>query len=342
MSTLSIEILRRASLVLLGAVALAGAAGCKGNINDGRDGVCEYNGKSYEPGESFPSDDGCNTCFCDEDGSFGGCTEMYCAAVCDRGDKIYQEGESFSAGDTCNTCTCGAGGEVACTSMDCSECLEDDCDTGCLYNNQLYYSGDQFPAGDGCNTCECMPSGDVVCSGATCPMQACSYEGYYHAQGETWLSNDHCASCTCEPGGKAECAFGFVCNSCYYAGTLYETGQSFPAQDGCNTCTCEGGGVSCTEINCACDPAKEWFRDYVGDPQSCQVIDYELLQRVRLRLPAGVVVPGDVRLRAAELQLRHRVDSEALPVFQDRPVSAQLTAAAGAASLSRSHAAVFG
>lgn len=38
---------------------------------------CEYNGETFVDGESFPADDGCNTCFC-EDGSVG-CTEMACA-----------------------------------------------------------------------------------------------------------------------------------------------------------------------------------------------------------------------------------------------------------------------
>ena len=52
--------------------------------------------------------------------------------------------------------------------------------------------------------------------------------------------------------------------------------RSFPSLDGCNTCTCgPDGAVSCTEIACACDPAKEWWRHYVAlDPASCAAIDY--------------------------------------------------------------------
>ena len=40
--------------------------------------TCDYNGTGYAAGESFPSDDGCNTCFCGEDGLVG-CTKRLCA-----------------------------------------------------------------------------------------------------------------------------------------------------------------------------------------------------------------------------------------------------------------------
>ena len=42
---------------------------------------CNVDGLDYEPGESFPSSDGCNTCFCGEDGLVG-CTERACADIC--------------------------------------------------------------------------------------------------------------------------------------------------------------------------------------------------------------------------------------------------------------------
>lgn len=41
------------------------------------DGFCEYDGSVYEAGESFPDADGCNTCFCGDDGLVG-CTKMAC------------------------------------------------------------------------------------------------------------------------------------------------------------------------------------------------------------------------------------------------------------------------
>ncbi|KAH3886186.1 hypothetical protein DPMN_010187 [Dreissena polymorpha] len=39
--------------------------------------VCEYNGKRYKAGESFPDDDGCNTCNCHRGGAVA-CTLMFC------------------------------------------------------------------------------------------------------------------------------------------------------------------------------------------------------------------------------------------------------------------------
>lgn len=39
--------------------------------------VCEYNGVTYQVGESFPADDGCNSCSCTETGEVA-CTLMAC------------------------------------------------------------------------------------------------------------------------------------------------------------------------------------------------------------------------------------------------------------------------
>ncbi|MBI4509230.1 MAG: protease complex subunit PrcB family protein [Deltaproteobacteria bacterium] len=43
---------------------------------------CEYNGRRYKVGESFPADDGCNRCSCLESG-FVACTERACPVECD-------------------------------------------------------------------------------------------------------------------------------------------------------------------------------------------------------------------------------------------------------------------
>lgn len=37
---------------------------------------CQYKGKTYNPGDRFPAEDGCNTCFC-QNGKIV-CTEMGC------------------------------------------------------------------------------------------------------------------------------------------------------------------------------------------------------------------------------------------------------------------------
>ena len=86
------------------------------------DGRCEYDGQSYEPGSSFPAADGCNSCFCDENG--GGsvsCTLVDCQPGCEYGGSVYAIGDAFPNGDGCNTCTCTAEG-VACTTIACNRC----------------------------------------------------------------------------------------------------------------------------------------------------------------------------------------------------------------------------
>lgn len=38
---------------------------------------CTYNGRTYQVGQSFDADDGCNTCSCSNDGQVS-CTLMFC------------------------------------------------------------------------------------------------------------------------------------------------------------------------------------------------------------------------------------------------------------------------
>jgi len=42
--------------------------------------ACAFDGQRYEVGESFQATDGCNTCFCGEDGQIA-CTEIACEAT---------------------------------------------------------------------------------------------------------------------------------------------------------------------------------------------------------------------------------------------------------------------
>lgn len=81
----------------------------------------DYDGKTYKDGESYTTDDGCQTCTC-KDGSFNCKTDSDClnrpAAGCTYNGTDYNSGETFSAGDNCNTCTC-QDGSVNCTSDPC-------------------------------------------------------------------------------------------------------------------------------------------------------------------------------------------------------------------------------
>jgi len=96
---------------------------------------CQVGDWWYAPGDQFPADDGCNTCFCDENGQVS-CTEMACCIdengdgacddTCEYNGAIYPVGESFPSADGCNTCACDANGDVFCTAMACAP--EVDCD----------------------------------------------------------------------------------------------------------------------------------------------------------------------------------------------------------------------
>ncbi len=61
---------------------------------------CLYNGVNYEIDDSFAAADGCNTCFCDEQGI--GCTEMFCggdkANLCAETGGVWHD-EASNCGD---------------------------------------------------------------------------------------------------------------------------------------------------------------------------------------------------------------------------------------------------
>lgn len=145
-----------ARVLTLALLAPAALTGCI-IVSSGGD-ACEYDGVSYEVGDSFPANDGCNTCSCTEDGV--ACTEMACEPpVCVYDGQIYSAGESVPSGDSCNSCFCMDDGSVACTGIAC-----DICD----YNGQIYTAGQSFPSTDGCNTCTCEPGGLVACTEIAC------------------------------------------------------------------------------------------------------------------------------------------------------------------------------
>lgn len=62
---------------------------------------------------------------------------------------------------------------------------------------------------------------------------------------------------------------------CSYDGATYKPGDSFPSSDACNTCNCSASGtVGCTKQACVCNPEAEPWRNYVGDPVTCQTKKY--------------------------------------------------------------------
>jgi hypothetical protein len=153
--------------------------------------TCTYGGKSYEPGQSFPDADGCNTCSCSADGTIA-CTAMGCVKPCEYGGKQYAPGQTFPALDGCNTCTCATDGSgVACTEKAC---------VSCVYGGTTYKPGDTFADVDGCNTCTCLQAGDVACTDRAC--SSCTYAGKTYKLGDTFPATDGCNTCTCAADGS--------------------------------------------------------------------------------------------------------------------------------------------
>ncbi|XP_029645425.1 von Willebrand factor C and EGF domain-containing protein-like [Octopus sinensis] len=81
---------------------------------------CNYNGQIHQVNTSFPSYDGCNTCFC-QGQDVVACTLVGCVSIeiCHYNGRVYYVNDSFPSYDNCNTCYCQASERVACTYRDC-------------------------------------------------------------------------------------------------------------------------------------------------------------------------------------------------------------------------------
>jgi len=163
---------------------------------------CDYGGKHFEPGASFPSTDGCNTCTCGEGGSVG-CTKRACAPTGTCGGLIggacakdeycsYPEDAICGAADATGQCTkkpefcteqyepvCGCDGKTygnACSagSAGVSVAKQGECDdTGsgggsCKLGDTEFEAGANVICSDGCNHCSCGQDGRWISTLAAC------------------------------------------------------------------------------------------------------------------------------------------------------------------------------
>jgi len=102
---------------------LASSAGCSGSVQNSAG--CEYDGKHYAVGDTFPDSDGCNHCSCSEQGGVQ-CTLVGCLPDPDGGPYCTFKGQRFAVGqpvsnDGCNSCVCSGSGEIACTEKYCAD-----------------------------------------------------------------------------------------------------------------------------------------------------------------------------------------------------------------------------
>ncbi|MBR57523.1 MAG: hypothetical protein CMH54_05615 [Myxococcales bacterium] len=230
--------------------------------------TCDYNGQTYNEGDSFPATDGCNSCVCDADGSVG-CTEIDCPTTCDYEGTNYDAGETWDASDGCNSCTCNDDGTIDCTEEVCSECpppvtFEGPCEDVVAYAKHPE-TGLCCEYGTPCEVSE----GWLVfyteeectkgCSGDDCPV-TCEYEGATYNAGESWDASDGCNTCTCHEDGmiactlmlcpegctsSAQCGAEEVCDFEYdNCGMWGQTGTCIPRPQ-----ICPAGGVGA----CGCD-----------------------------------------------------------------------------------------
>ncbi len=228
--------------------------------------TCEQDGTTYNVGDSFPADDGCNSCSCTDGGEIA-CTLMACPTTCEYDGKTYNAGDSFPAGDGCNTCSCQNDGSVGCT--------EEECPTTCEYEGETYNAGETFPAGDGCNTCNCQDDGQVACTEIFCPT-TCEHGGETYNAGETFPAGDGCNTCNCQDDGQVACTeiacpecppsldFEGACDTVIVYAKNPDTGLCCEYPTPCESP--EGWEVFYTEEDCA--------KDCSGDdcPDTC---DYE-------------------------------------------------------------------
>ncbi|XP_064403941.1 kielin/chordin-like protein isoform X2 [Halichondria panicea] len=188
--------------------------------------TCPYEGSTYYPGQSFPASDGCNTCWCGDNGGVSctriGCEEpTRCSAEPDtgpcRGSNPAYYYDPLDA--TCKRFTwggCGGNDNKYKTVRDCLRSCKPDSlcllptDTGMcrayipsyFFNatsgrcEQFGYGGcdgneNRFQNGSECVD-RCSPGGDYVdeCLGISCPAIACP-------QGSEFVSDGSCCGGTC-------------------------------------------------------------------------------------------------------------------------------------------------
>ncbi len=248
----------RAVWLALGLSALLPSA-CGGSNTDPV--RCQYGGAVFDVGDDFPSDDGCNTCSCMNDGNVA-CTAKACLS-CD--DIMSMYGMLMDQAKTCdpeqpNQCT-----ELVVEGLRCS-CPTfinpADFDPDAASSLQSMYAAAECGAGILCGPCE-----EPVSS-------HCSTEGL-------------CVDDQVLPGSAA----------CKVGGVVYPDGADGIADPtSCNTCSCSDGQLVCTEIGCPmpcpADTKLATSCAQCGPADDCEIVEHDCLPACTDSCESGTCFDG--------------------------------------------------
>jgi hypothetical protein len=280
------------------------SGGSSGSGPTARD--CEVDGTAYRDGESIPSQDGCNTCFC-SDGEIG-CTAVACLDGCLHQGKVYAPFEQFPAGDDCNTCRCLEDGSVSCTMVECAVCQDIESEYGTAI--------DQAKS---CDPHQANPCSKVIVEGLICGCETFVNPEHVEAIAQVQaLQKQH---------GERQCSQGVACGACLpplsarcsvmtsrcepvyeagneagckVSGVIYASGAgNIPDPVSCNTCQCLDGQLLCTEIGCPidCPPDSVYGTQCVqcGPADACDVVEHACLPVCSGSCETGACVQGVCR-----------------------------------------------
>ncbi|XP_067391076.1 LOW QUALITY PROTEIN: kielin/chordin-like protein [Emydura macquarii macquarii] len=233
---------------------------------------CEFEGRSYSPGESFqPALDPCEVCTCELLGAGGPhvrCHRRGCPSLVGCARSHIQPPGPHRCCPTCTQSLSPCTAELAGTEL---RTPSDPCDT-CRCQDLTWVCVRQA-----CPQLRCPPAEQFTPPGACCPAcNECEIEagGRRVSDGESWTDTaDECVSCTCNLGHvqcrvvecqPAECQGGLrrvrmpgsCCYECQDAdgacsaqGQRYQAGERWQV-DACTTCTCVSGEVNCRSQRC--------------------------------------------------------------------------------------------
>lgn len=186
---------------------------------------CQYNGQSYQPGQSFKID--CNSCSCGTDGRIS-CTEIACPDQCSTFQEQYaaavNQAKACERADQCTT--------TVSSSFPCG------CATPVNASNQAALAALEKLAAQAPQNClnaacaPCIAPGPATCTpegrcelAPTRSLSACKVDGVVYPSGSSGiLKPGDCNTCTCMDGEltsctKKACTPGSACPS----GTLAST-----------------------------------------------------------------------------------------------------------------------